>query len=453
MVVQTGIDEKFVIRHSAEGRSLFVRGTLPPGFHGQPFEDGYRCPLDAQNAAAIRQVLPWSAPQRVGLRKSVGCGDRLGIATPGQLRAVQEGDMFPVLVQQSMREMQRARRSPQQVMDDATWGVVQAGYQAGFGCDADHLKTREDITACVQAGYIGYTLDPGQYVDDEANTAGGETLLAKVRALPWDDLQSDADSHASIYIEGHGFDPLEYLRAVAKYGGAVARVAVLNAHIRQCMGATPYDLEVSVDETATVTSPLEHRFIVLELRRLAIDFIGLAPRFVGEFEKGVNYIGDLRAFKADYAAHAQIERELGPYKLSIHSGSDKFSIYPVIARHSPERVHLKTAGTSWVEALRVIARHDPALFRDILELAASGYTVNRASYHVSGTVSGIPAVSDAELPTLLDHFDAREVLHVSFGPVLEQFYDRVYAVLHANIEDYWHTLHHHFNRHIQPFKG
>lgn len=442
---------RFTIQHTPQGRFLFVRGALPEGFHGQPYADGYRCPTDAQNAEAIRRELPWSGPVAVGMRKSIGCGDRLGIATPGHLHAIREGDMFPVLAQQSMREMQRARRTPQQVLDDVTWGVIQSGYEGGFGCDADHLKTVEDIEQCAAAGYIGYTLDPGQSVDDDADTAGQATLETKVRALPWDLLKSQPEAHARHYVEQHGFSPVDYLRAAAKYGGAVAHVAVLNARIRQCLGATPYDLEVSVDETASITTPAQHRFIALELKRLNIAFIGLAPRFVGEFEKGVDYIGDLSAFEKDYAAHAAVARELGPYKLSIHSGSDKFSIYPVIARHTPDAVHVKTAGTSWVEALRVIARHKPVLFRQILELAVEGYPQNRASYHVSGQVDRIPQVTDDGLPDLLDQFDAREVLHVAFGPVLAQFYEPLYRVLNSNIEDYWQVLHTHFGRHIQPF--
>jgi hypothetical protein len=447
------MNTEFEIQHSATGRKLFVKGALPDGFHGQPHEDGYLCPLDAQNAAAIRRELTWSAPQRVGMRKSVGCGDRLGIATPGHLRAVREGDMFPVLAQQSIREMQRAGRSAQQIIDDATWGVIQAGYEGGFGCDADHLKTFADIETCAAAGYVGYTLDPGQFVDDEANDAGSDTLAQKVRVLPWITLRSNVESHQQYYLEQYGFELADYLRATAKYGGAIARVAELDAHIRKCMGATPYDLEVSVDETATVTTLVEHRYIALELHRLGVNFIGLAPRFVGEFEKGVDYIGSLADFERDYQQHAAIARELGPYKLSIHSGSDKFSIYPIIAKYSGNDVHLKTAGTSWVEALRVIAMREPDLFKRILALAVEGYPQNRASYHVSGEAGNIPTVDDARLSELLDQFDAREVLHVSFGAVLGRFYDDLYRVLNTHIEDYGQVLHHHFNRHIQPFKS
>jgi len=447
--------DQFAIIHTGEGRKLHISSSLPPGFYGDPDPSGagFLCPLDSHNAAAIRRELPWSAPIQVGMRKSIGCGDRLGIATPGHLRAIREGDMFPVLAQQSIREMMRARRSAQQVLDDATWGVIQANYQDGWGCDADHLKAPEDIDACAAAGYLGYTLDPGQYVDDEANSAGQDTLQTKVNALAWDDLGDNPAQHRARYVDQLGWNVVDYLRAAAKYGGAIAHVAVLNAHIRGAMGGTPYDLEVSVDETATVTTPLEHRFIALELKRLEIQFIGLAPRFVGEFEKGVDYIGDLKAFELDYTQHAAIARDLGPYKLSIHSGSDKFRIYPIIARESGSIVHLKTAGTSWVEALRVIAAKDTALFREILELAVRGYDENRASYLVSAQVSRIPQTGNAELPDLLDHFDAREVLHVSFGPVLAAFYDPIYATLNTNIQTYWEMLKRHFDKHIQPFKG
>lgn len=450
----TAGDRKFSVVQTATGRFLHVVGSLPPSFHGVRSGDGYDCPLDAQNAAAIRRELPWSAPQRVGLRKSIGCGDRLGIATPGHLRAVREGDMFPVLAQQSMREMARARRTPQDVLDDATWGVIQADYRDGFGCDGDHLKSREDIDACVEAGYLGFTLDPGEYVDDEADQADRAALERKLAALPWDRLRTDLAANRAFYVEEQGLSEPDYLRAVAKYGRALAHVADLATHIVSRMGGQGFDLEISVDETATVTSLAEHRYIALELKRLGVPFTGLSPRFVGEFEKGVDYIGDLAAFEESYRQHAALAKELGPYKLSIHSGSDKFSIYPIIARYSNPYVHLKTSGTSWVEALRVVAQQDPALFRQILALAIAGYPQNRASYIVSGDPARIPAnLSDAELPSLLDQFDAREVLHVSFGPVLARYRDEIYAILYASQETYWSILHAHFNRHIQPFKG
>ena len=125
------------------------------------------CPLNAKNASALRKRLTWLNLTVQGLRASIGLGDRLGLATPGHLRAVREskGQIVPFPAQQSIREMNRTGRSPQQVMDDAMWGVFAEGWQAGFGADADHLKTLLDIDRCMAVGYTFFTFDPGKYVD------------------------------------------------------------------------------------------------------------------------------------------------------------------------------------------------------------------------------------------------------------------------------------------------
>ncbi len=283
------------------------------------------------------------------------------------------------------------------------------------------------------------------------------TLREKYAALPWDTLNTTPEA---LHDSNVGASPAgeisesDLLRAACKYGVALAEVTRLAQHVADRMAGQPYDLEVSVDETDTPTSPQEHVVIALALLRLGVPFGGLAPRFVGRFEKGVDYIGDLDSFEADFALHAQIARALGPYKMSIHSGSDKFSLYPIIARHSGEHVHLKTAGTSWVEALRVIAEYDRDLFRAMLAAACERYPADRASYHVSAEVARIPPTDDdAALPDLLDQFDARQIMHVTFGSLLDQFRDPLYAVLHAHQDTYHAVLKRHFDRHIQPFSA
>ncbi len=448
-----------IVRRGGQ-RMLRIAGNPPDGFEGAADADGTYCPLDAHNAEALRKALPWTAPALVGLRKSFGFGDRLGVATPGHLDALEtmpESGFFPVLAQQSMREMARARRSPQQVLDDVTWAVLETGYRGGFGCDADHVKTEAEIDRCIDAGFIGFTLDPGQYVRSGADTDDPAALWSQIAELPWDILRSNPKDHRRRYVTGAaGSDALSeetYLRAAVKYGAALAHVARLHAHLRSRFGAAPFDLEVSVDETDTPTTPAQHRFIALELQRLGIDFIGLAPRFVGDFYKGVDYAGDTEAFARDYAAHAAIAEELGPYKLSVHSGSDKLAIYPTIQRRTPEYVHVKTSGTSWLEALRVIARHAPGLFRRILNLAVEGYAANRQSYHLDGRAECIPTVPDSALADLLDDHHARQVVHVAFGAVLETYYDEAYAALAEHAEAHREGVRRHFEKHLAPFRG
>jgi hypothetical protein len=231
-------------------------------------------------------------------------------------------------------------------------------------------------------------------------------------------------------------------------------------HLEQVAGSRPFELEVSVDETEQPTSHAEHIYIATELKRLGVKWVSLAPRYVGRFEKGVDYIGDLAAFEADFAIHAAIARQFGPYKLSLHSGSDKFSIYPLAARLSGGLIHLKTAGTSYLEALRTLAMVDPDFFMEIYCFAREHYEIDRASYHLSAELSRAPLPEQVKNATdLLDQFDAREILHATFGSVLTEkttggeflFHDRLVRILHTHSEAYDANLEKHFIRHLTPF--
>jgi hypothetical protein len=441
---------------------LVIEGDVT-GFDGERKGGVVLCPLTAENATRLRARLPWLCPQPLGLKKSAGCGDRLGLATPGHIRAVRNaGEMAPILAQQSMRENARTGRTPQVVVDDATWGVLQEGWREPWGADADHLMTTDDVDLCAAAGYTFYTVDPGDHVDNEAHTAPLAVLKEKIRALPWDDL---ADSPAGLhkrYLDRQFeveelvlvFDEAALARAAAKYGRAIAHTARMYRHLAAVMGSRSFELEVSVDETETPTSPLEHYFVASELKRLGVQWVSLAPRYIGRFEKGVDYIGDLEAFDVEMAKHAAIARVMGPYKLSIHSGSDKFSVYPIFYRHAGELVHLKTAGTSYLEALRAIAGVEPGLFRQILGFALERYDEDRVTYHVSADKANMPSLAsldDDQLAGVLDLFDGREVLHVTFGSVLDRFGDRLLAALDEHEETYYDALEAHFDRHLEPF--
>ena len=290
------------------------------------------------------------------------------------------------------------------------------------------------------------------------------TLTLKKFWLTWNaiELEDSEDGlktrhlDREVVVEGHElrFDESTLLRAAAKYGRAVAHVARMERHLRQAAGAREVELEVSVDETETPTSPAEHFWVASELRRLGVAWVSLAPRFVGRFEKGVDYIGDLDDLEADIAAHAAIARRLGPYKLSLHSGSDKFSVYPIAARQTRGLVHLKTAGTSYLEALRTVAALDPDLFREVYAFARDRYETDRASYHVSAQLDRAPGVDDvprAGLASLLEQFDAREILHVTFGSALDRYGAAIQARLREHETAHYQALARHFERHLQPF--
>jgi tagaturonate epimerase len=383
----------------------------------------------------------------LSLSPSFGFGDRLGLATPGHIAAVTGTKFAPIFAQQSVRENSRTGRTPQQVMDDAKRAVESAKWDAPWGADADHLKTVDDIPPFIAAGYTFFTVDPGEHVDNAADTDSVETLKQKVAALHWDELSALYLNRTDDQAWGR-FDSQTLMRATAKYGKAIAHAVSMFKRLSELSDA--FDFEISVDETDSPTTPLEHFFIVNELTRKGVKFTSLAPRFIGRFEKGVDYIGDLNALDEELARHAAVTHHFGTYKLSLHSGSDKFSVYPLVAKHWGEHIHVKTAGTSYLEALRVLAKHEPDLFTKIYALGHERYETDKKTYHVSAELNKLPNTND--LPSLLEDFHAWEVLHVTFGSALGQFGVGLKAALIKHDDAHYNGLKIHFDKHLYLLK-
>jgi hypothetical protein len=455
---------KFLLVQSAVtgDKKLVVIGNIS-GFTGEQSDEALICTLTPENASVLRQRFAWLRPVALATKTSFGYGDRLGIATPGHIRAARHSIAAPIFAQQSVRENTRIGRTPQQVMDAAMWGVFQMGWRESWGADADHMKQVSDIDAFVDAGYTFFTIDPGDHVDDSAEDADEAILRAKVQALPWDDLESSPENLRSqfpqtITIDGFTlvFDERTIFKAAAKYGKAVAHTVRMARHLRSRKEGTPFDLEMSVDETHTTTTLEEHFYIASELQRLGVEWVSLAPRFVGRFEKGVDYIGDLDELDRNIAGHAAVIRYFGStYKLSVHTGSDKFGVYPLAMKHTGGLVHVKTAGTSYLEALRVMGAVEPDWFREILDFSRSRYERDRVSYHVSAELAKVPAASDLaneELPDLLNQFDARQVLHVTFGSVLDTYGEQLKTMLRQHEAEYLDAIQAHFDRHLAAFR-
>ena len=442
----------------ADDESAFrgLRGTT----EGNDGEVRFVAETTPENAVALRSALPWLKPSRFGLHTSAGFGDRLGLATPGHVRALKEvgAAINPVFAQQSIREMGRCHRTPRNVLDDATWGAFQAGWTKPVGGDADHLEQLEDIDETVAAGFVFYTLDPKAEVDPEAEHADSPAIRQKVAALDWAGLESDLSTFTKRYVgqrvdlehEAIELDEESVLRAMAKYGPSLAHAMAMYRRLLE--KGIDCEVEFAVDETDYPTKPAEHVVVVSELQRLGMEFVSFAPRFVGRFEKGVEHIGDIDELQRDFEIHAELARALGPYKLSLHSGSDKYSTYPLIAEATQGQVHLKTAGTSWAEALRVIANNDPDLMREVLTLALDSFEANRKSYHLSCDPTRIPTdPTDDEVVQLMDRVDSRQVLHVGYGAILEEFGTRMYQVWNDNEEEHYRIIADHFVKHLAPF--
>jgi hypothetical protein len=429
-----------------------------------------RCPFKTENRKALQELFPFTKAVVLGLRNSFGFGDRIGQANAGHLQALEGYDFMPILAQQSIRELTRTNRTADEVMDAAVWAVFQEGYTKGFGADGDHLKTIQDIDMLVKAGYTQFTVDPGEYVNNDADILSEDKLKEILKSYPWDVLNDSIDEAKKRYLDKRitiddfdiAADETGILKAYCKYGKCIAHVLALYNHLKNSYPGYDSEVEVSVDETDSVTSVFEHYFIASELRRLGVKFIGLAPRFIGDFEKGIDYKGDLDLFEREYIKHASIAAHFG-YKISLHSGSDKFSVYKVIGKLKKGYVHVKTAGTSYLEALKVIAMKNPALFREILDFSRGLYEQEKRTYHVSADTAKIkPAdgYKDAELLLLFDSVDARQILHVTFGRVLTEkngagnlrFKDDIVKCLEENEQLHYEVLVKHFHRHLEPFK-
>lgn len=386
------------------------------------------------------------------------------------------GNILPIFAQQSIREMARTNRTPHEVMEDALRGAEQAGYDGLQGADADHLKTHDDVDATVEAGFTFFTLDPSAFVDGHADRYDESALRERFDGIrgqiPWLD---DYRGRSVTLPNGTNVDLDEEacIRCAVKYGAAIRHALELSDYVRErnAHAGRDYEIELSVDETEEPTTLAEHYIIAYQCLRAGVKLVSLAPRYIGDFEKGVDYKGDPAALERSLEDHAAVAEMLGPYKLSLHSGSDKLSMYPAFARATKGRFHIKTAGTSYLEALRVVARHDEALFRRIVAFARERYETDRATYHVSATLGSAPPPDDVESAAELERIylgcwedtpagqgftePGRQILHTTFGSALThpELGPAIRQSVHAHPDTYREVLADHFARHLEALNS
>ena len=419
------------------------------------------CNLNHHNLDLIREIFPYLNPSFCGLRASFGTGDRLGIATPAHLQAFRGKDIFSILAQQSVREMARTERNWQKVLDDAIWGCFEAGYEGPFGADADHVKEIKDLKDAVDCGYTMFTLDPSDFIRKDLSKLSKKEINNLYEQI------SERKDIESLYLnktykikeQELKFDEKSLKEIILTYSEALNHVLKCYEFLKGYK-KNDFDLEISVDETPTVTSPLAHLFIVLELKRKGVDFQNLALHFLGDWQKGIEYIVDVKQFAKEFYLHAAIAKKIGGYKLSLHTGSDKFSVYPIFAQETEGLCHIKTAGTSWLEEAKVIAMKDPALYREIHQFALENFEKDRESYNLTTDLSRIPGIdtiTNDELINLFKQNDSRQLIHITYGSILIAkdsegkyiFKDRIYKILFQYEEDHYREVSNHIRRHLE----
>lgn len=285
---------------------------------------------------------------------SFGLGDRFYHQGIAQLQALEMAkkagvDITPVW-NKSDREHVIVGTEPQSLRDEADAAVEALGWAGSYYVDADHinLKTVDRFLHCSDF----FTLDVG---DDIGQMAASEEIIAFV------------DKHSrfigNLQIPGAGtyeVTPATLEAAALTYLKAVKTAGRVYRHIVENRGPD-FIPEVSMDETMNPQTPLEMFFILAMIADEGIPAQTIAPKFTGRFNKGVDYVGDVvqfeKEFNDDLAAIALAVKEFGlpeNLKMSVHSGSDKFSIYGPIAKalkRTGAGIHIKTAGTTWLEEL------------------------------------------------------------------------------------------------------
>lgn len=405
---------------------------------------------------------------------SIGVGDRFALQAEAQLRAcmllAERGvEIIPVW-NKSNREHLIVGSEPGSVQAAAAAAVAKLGWRKPWHIDADHIRL-ETVDRFIPHSDF-YTID----VADSIGKPASAEAVAKF-----------ADRHPELAgtlevpnIEG-GLKSSrgEVERIAGHYLYATQEVGVIYRHIVKAKGEGKFIAEVSMDETAEPQTPLELLVILAALADEKVPLQTVAPKFTGRFNKGVDYAGDLarfeKEFNDDLAVIAFAVKRYGlpaNLKLSVHSGSDKFSIYAAIrraVRRHNAGLHLKTAGTTWLEELIGLAESGGAgldlakeIYREALEhmdeLCAPYATVidiDRSRLPDPATVAGWNAEQfaaavrhDPTCPDFNPHI--RQLLHVGFKIAAKKGGRYLQMVRECNEVIARNVTSNLFNRHFKP---
>lgn len=289
-------------------------------------------------------------------RFSFGVGDRFAHQAKAHLAAFQmlakNGVHVAPVWNKSNREHTFIGSEPQSVLDAAQAAVKELGWNQSWHIDADHinLKTVDRFMSCSDF----FTIDVADSIGKPAAGADIQAFVNRHPELVGSLAVPDVSSPIST-------TRTEVERVVSKYMLAVQDAGKIYRHIVAAKGEDRIIAEVSMDETDLPQTPPELLIILALLADEKVKLQTIAPKFTGRFNKGVDYVGDLvqfeKEFNDDLAVIAYAVKQYGlpaNLKLSVHSGSDKFSIYPIIKKalaRTGAGLHIKTAGTTWLEEL------------------------------------------------------------------------------------------------------
>ena len=404
---------------------------------------------------------------------SMGIGDRFGRQGKAQLAAfilaAQKGAEIIPVWNKSNREHLIVHSEPGEVRIEADAAVKALGWKHSYHVDADHIGIKTVDRFIAPSDF--FTIDVADFIGKPADDSAIAGLVQDLRKLCGEPAIAHLSSPMNI-------DEAAITRVGKKYLAAVQEAGRVFQHIAKAKGADRCIIEVSMDETDSPQTPDELLLILAAIAREGIPIQTIAPKFTGRFNKGVDYVGNMEQFEKEFnddlAVIAYCVKEFGlpkNLKLSVHSGSDKFSIYQPILRAIKKHnagLHIKTAGTTWLEEIGAVAKADEAglaLVREMYVEAlkrfdelcgpyASVIDIKRERLpsvetmnHCTG--AGIAAAIRHEPHSPKFNSDLRQLLHVGYKLASERK-DRFNALLdkHAAFVGK-HVTYNLFNRHIE----
>jgi len=287
---------------------------------------------------------------------SFGVGDRFGHQGAAQLNAIiqaqaQNVNITPVW-NKSHREHTIIKTVPADVRAEADAAVKALGWNKAYFVDADHIGLK-NVDMFIDSSDF-FTLDVADFIGQPADENDKKAFLDKYQSYVGSLSVAGIDEELSITAQ-------QIERIADKFLSAVKAAGKIYRHIAAAKPQGDFITEVSMDETDQPQSPVEMLFILAAIADEGIPARTIAPKFTGRFNKGVDYVGDVSRFSSEFEEDLAVidfaVREFGlpdGLKLSIHSGSDKFSIYkPINAalKKFDAGLHIKTAGTTWLEEL------------------------------------------------------------------------------------------------------
>lgn len=287
---------------------------------------------------------------------SIGTGDRFAHQGKAQLAAIikakQQGCNIVPVWNKSNREHSIIGTNPADLRAEADAAVKALGWKDSYYVDADHINLSTVDGFIVPSNF--FTLDVADYIGQKCDENDLKAFISQNKKFI-----------GTIEIPGISgklnITQSDLEKIGAKFLLAVKKAGEIFRHVSQKKGSDNFVTEVSMDESNQPQSPVEMLFILSAIAAEKIPAQTIAPKFTGRFNKGVDYVGDVKQFEKEFNEDIAVinfaVKEFGlpnTLKLSVHSGSDKFSIYAPIKRAlktTGAGLHLKTAGTTWLEEI------------------------------------------------------------------------------------------------------